>query len=79
MLPKLMYILTQPEEIMNISRIRPEYGKVATPLAVTHMVGGKVNKRYDYIDVEYRYEEAIRHGWNHAVVVAELKQKKIIK
>ncbi len=57
---------------------------LSTPLAVSHMVGGKVNKRYDYIlvsphwevlDVEYRYEEAIKYGGDHAVVVAEFKQK----
>ncbi len=47
-----------------------------------------MSKRYDYIlvsphweviDMEYRYEEAIKHGGDHAAVVAELKQKNIIK
>ncbi len=34
---------------------------------------------WEVIDIDYRYEEAIKHGGDHAVVVAELKQKKIIK
>ncbi len=54
----------------------------STPLAVSHMVGGKINKRYDYIlmsphwevlDVDYRYEETIKHVGDHALVVADLR------
>ncbi len=37
-----------------------------------------MNKRYDYIDVESRYEEAIRHGWDHAVVVVCLASRNYI-
>jgi len=49
------------------------------PLAVSHLVGGKVKKRYDYIlispdwevvDLQYLYEEAVQHGSDHAVVLA---------
>ena len=52
---------------------------LSTPLAVSHLVGGKVKKRYDYIlispdwevvDLQYLYEEAVQHGSDHAVVLA---------
>ena len=56
-------------------------GLLSTLLADSRIVSGKVNNRYDYIaesshwdlvDVQYRYEEAIKHGSDHALVIAEL-------
>ena len=54
---------------------------LSAPLAVSHVVGGKSKKRYDYIlvspgwvvnDLQYLYEEAVQHGSDHALVVADL-------
>ena len=60
----------------------------STPLAVSHMVAGKIKKRYDYIlvtphwqvkNVTYCYEEAVKHGSDHAIVMAELEWGKSCK
>ena len=71
-----------PEELNRISREQETSGDLlSTPLVVSHVVNGKIKKRYDYImvsphwdvvDVQYRYEEAIKHGGDHAVVMASL-------
>ncbi len=53
-----------------------------TPLAVSHVLRGGKEKRYDYImispyfkvvSMEYRYEDAIESGSDHAVLVADLE------
>jgi endonuclease/exonuclease/phosphatase family metal-dependent hydrolase len=54
------------------------------PLAVSHVLTGGKKKRYDYImvsphfkvsNITYRYEDAVRYGSDHAVVVADLHWK----
>ena len=77
-----LWLEQNPEELNRISREQETSGDLlSTPLAVSHVVNGKIKKRYDYImvsshwdvvDVQYRYEEAIRHGGDHAVVIADL-------
>ena len=77
-----LWLKQNPEELNRISREQETSGDLlSTPLVVSHVVNGKINKRYDYImvsshwdvvDVQYRYEEAIRHGGDHAVVIASL-------
>jgi hypothetical protein len=51
------------------------------PLAVSHVLKGGKQKRYDYImisphfkvvSMDYRYEAAVEHGSDHAVLVADL-------
>lgn len=53
------------------------------PLATSHIVNGGGKKRYDYImipshwkvkHIEYRYEEAIDAGSDHAIVIADLEK-----
>lgn len=55
---------------------------ISTPLAVSYVIRGNNKKRYDYIMIsphwkvkklEYRYEEAIKYGSDHAIVVADLE------
>lgn len=74
--PELLADLKQKQADMDSSQLR------YLPLAVSHLVSGKYPKRYDYIFVsehfrvihaEYRLEEAIRAGSDHAMVVADLE------
>ncbi len=52
------------------------------PLAVSHALRSGRNKRYDYImisphfkvvSIDYRYEDALNHGSDHAVLVADFE------
>jgi len=53
---------------------------LASPLAVSHKVAGGAERRYDYIflskfqvsNIEYRYNESIEAGSDHALVVADI-------
>ncbi len=51
-------------------------------ITVSHVLRGGRNKRYDYImitphfnlvSMDYRYEDALNHGSDHAVLVADLE------
>jgi endonuclease/exonuclease/phosphatase family metal-dependent hydrolase len=53
----------------------------STPLAVSHKVSNRIKKRYDHIlvsrhweviDVQYRFDDGIKFGSDHAVVIADL-------
>lgn len=71
------YLESAPDEMAAIVSDRPE-----GPLAVSHCRGPqKVESRYDFIYVspewhvdmvEYRYEEAVEHGSDHALVKASV-------
>ncbi|KZE36314.1 hypothetical protein AV656_14285 [Bhargavaea cecembensis] len=74
--PKLLADLKQKQADLDSSQLR------YLPLAVSHLVSRKYPKRYDYIFVsdhfkvihaEYRLEEAIRAGGDHAMVIADLE------
>ena len=52
------------------------------PLAVSHILPRGIKKRYDYImvsphweviEAEYRYDDGIQYGSDHAIVVSDLK------
>jgi len=52
------------------------------PLAVSHVLRGGKDKRYDYImispnfkvvSMDYRYKDALEHGSDHAVLVADVE------
>ncbi len=54
--------------------------------AASHILKGGINKRYDYIiasmhwrvnDVRYLYDEAILHGSDHALLLADLEQNSL--
>jgi len=75
--------LEQNDEELQSKKSEQEAAEdlLSAPLAVSHLVGGKVKKRYDYIlispdwrvvDLQYHYEEAVQHGSDHALVVADL-------
>jgi len=79
------YRLWLEQNAKELQRIKSEQEAsediLSAPLAVSHLVGGKVKKRYDYIlispdwnvvDLQYLYEEAVQHGSDHALVVADL-------
>jgi len=75
--------LEQNDEELQSKKSEQEASEdlLSAPLAVSHLVGGKVKKRYDYILIspdwrvvgfQYLYEEAVQHGSDHALVVADL-------
>jgi len=79
------YRLWLEQNAKELQRIKSEQiaseDILSAPLAASHLVGGKVKKRYDYImvspqwgviDIQYLYEEAVRYGSDHALVVADL-------
>lgn len=78
-----LWLTENNEEYSKTKEEQIESGNLdSTPLAVSHVINGRLKKRYDYImisphwivkKVEYRYQEAIDNGGDHAVVVAYLE------
>lgn len=81
-----LWLEQNEEELQRIKREQEVCEDLfSTPLTVSHIVGGKVKKRYDYIlvsphwdviDIQYLYERAIKHGSDHALVVADFRPNK---
>ena len=75
-----LWLEQNEEEFQRIKREQEtSEDLLSAPLAVSHLAGGKVKKRYDYIlispdwvvvDLQYLYDEAVQRGSDHAVVLA---------
>ena len=78
--PFRVYLRTHPSLLKAIARKRP-HGPLATSY-VRHRGKKKTECRYDFIfvpdmvkvvEVEYLYEEGVREGSDHALVVARME------
>lgn len=76
-----VWLSNNTEEFNSIKKVQEaSENLVSTPLTVSHILRGGIRKRYDYImatphwivkKVDYRYDEAIRNGSDHAIVVTD--------
>ncbi len=77
-----LWLNQNQEEYMRIKEKQSSCEDLTfVPLVASHVLKGGAEKRYDYIMVtphfavpriEYRYEVAVKHGSDHAVVVADV-------
>jgi endonuclease/exonuclease/phosphatase family metal-dependent hydrolase len=80
-----LWLIDNHEEYHGIREVQSEEEKLEVlPLAVSHILVSGKKKRYDYImvsphfkvsSITYRFDDAIRAGSDHAVVVADLDWK----
>lgn len=80
-----VWLTKNPEKLRKIKEMQDLSEDLAsTPMQISHLAGSKNAKRYDYIfcsehwevnHVEYRFQEAINVGSDHALVTADLEWK----
>ena len=80
-----IWLSNNQEEYIKIKRLQASSKNLSSiPLSTSYIVNGKKRKRYDHVlisknwgvnNIEYRYEEALKYGSDHAVVIVDLEKQ----